>query len=143
MEVLDAVIVVGIRRINWWCAILVWKVTPLELKLIGTAAKIAPVPQGQLLIEGTLRGDYCDPAWVELLSGSDLSSGERLLTDDEALALSATLEQLHEHFTPTFDDTSGANALDVEFLIAGPQRDLIIVQARPFRLVFDATSNGQ
>jgi hypothetical protein len=31
---------------------------------------------------------------------------------------------------------TGANACDVEFLIAGPERHVVIVQARPYTVVY-------
>ena len=48
--------------------------------------------------------------------------------------LAAVLQALHDHFTPYWADR--ANAVDVEFLIAGPDRDVIVLQARPFSVVY-------
>lgn len=71
----------------------------------------------------------------EVLSRSSRTSGAPILTDLEVLRLTDVLVALHAHFAPHFP--SGSNAVDVEFLVAGPDHRPIIVQARPFAVTYD------
>jgi hypothetical protein len=71
----------------------------------------------------------------ELLSQSSrLPPGELLLGPREVRALTDVLQQLHKHFLPRWG--GGANAVDVEFLIAGEDRHVVILQARPFTVTY-------
>jgi hypothetical protein len=83
----------------------------------------------QLLIY-TFVGDYD----AEVLARSSRTGGRPLLADAEIRALATVLEQLHRHFVPKW--RGPANAVDVEFLIAGEDRHVVILQARPYTVVY-------
>ncbi len=70
----------------------------------------------------------------EVLSRSSRTHGAPILSDAEVLRLTDVLVTLHAHFEPHFPE--GSNAVDVEFLIAGPEHRPIIVQARPFTVTY-------
>jgi phosphoenolpyruvate synthase/pyruvate phosphate dikinase len=78
----------------------------------------------------TFMGDFD----AEVLSRSSRSDGEPLLADAEVRALSAILQRLHNHFVPKW--RGPANAVDVEFLIAGEDRHVVILQARPYTVTY-------
>jgi hypothetical protein len=75
---------------------------------------------------------------TELLSRSSRLGGAALLDDDDLRALGTALDALHGHFMKKW--RGRANAVDVEFLVAGPQRQVIVLQARPYRVRY---SKGQ
>lgn len=70
----------------------------------------------------------------EVLSRSSRTGGAPILGDAEVLRLTEVLVTLHAHFEPHFPE--GSNAVDVEFLIAGPEHRPVIVQARPFTVTY-------
>ncbi len=74
---------------------------------------------------------YEDGRGIERLSNSSRTSGQPLLQPTDITRLTTALETLHNGFTGDSYGMSG-RALDVEFLIAGPGRDVVIVQARPY-----------
>jgi len=74
----------------------------------------------------------------ELLTHSSRMSGNALLSDTDLRALGDALGKLHEHFMHAW--SRRANAVDVEFLFAGSDRHVVILQARPYRVVY---SKGQ
>jgi len=81
---------------------------------------------------------------AELVSRSSRNDGAPLLRDEEILELAEVLRVLHEHFAPRWGDRVGRLpegstaevAAEVEFLIAGPDRDVVVLQARPFAVVY-------
>lgn len=77
---------------------------------------------------------YSETVESELLSRSTRSGGRILLRDRELAELADVLRVLHEHFVPAWE--GHANAVDVEFLIAGPDRHVVVLQARPFDVVY-------
>jgi len=68
----------------------------------------------------------------ELLSRSSRLGGAALLEDADLRALDSTLRQLHEHFMRRWRNR--ANAVDVEFLVAGADRHVVVLQARPYQV---------
>ena len=71
----------------------------------------------------------------ELLARSSRSPEALLLGEAQRLELAEQLSRIHAHFMARWAGT-GANACDVEFLIAGPERHVVIVQARPYTVVY-------
>ena len=69
---------------------------------------------------------------TELLSRSSRLGGAELLNEADLRALDSTLRQLHEHFMRRWQQR--ANAVDVEFLIAGGDRHVVVLQARPYQV---------
>lgn len=74
---------------------------------------------------------YPAPGALERMGASSLTHGAPVLTDEEARGLSASLLRIQEHFYGPFQWQDG-RAMDVEYLVAGPSRRLVVVQARPF-----------
>lgn len=72
-----------------------------------------------------------DGRGVERLSNSSRTQGKPILAPDDIQRLSAALEAIHVSFTGDSYGMSG-RAVDVEFLLAGPARSVVIVQARPY-----------
>ncbi|MCB9596517.1 MAG: hypothetical protein H6719_27585 [Sandaracinaceae bacterium] len=80
----------------------------------------------------------------ELVSRSSRNDGAPILRDPEVRALAEALQVLHDHFTPRWGDRTGyvpdgsiaRIAAEVEFLVAGPDRHVVILQARPFAVVY-------
>jgi hypothetical protein len=81
---------------------------------------------------------YMETPEMELLSRSSRTGGAQLLSELDLLQLSNTLTVLNEHFTTEHDwltrrwPGSDANACDVEFLVAGADRHVVILQVRPY-----------
>ncbi len=72
---------------------------------------------------------------IERMSSSSLTGGKQLLTDGELLSLGKVLVDIQHHFNGS--DWATDSAMDVEFLFAGNDRHVVIVQARPYRMVWD------
>lgn len=90
---------------------------------------------GEELPEQHLVYTFSDELEEELLSRSSrMPAGELLLGPAEVQALTDTLLRLHKHLIPRWGDR--ANAVDVEFLIAGEDRHVVILQARPFSVTY-------
>lgn len=73
---------------------------------------------------------YMETPEYELLSRSSRDGGAVLLTELDLLHLTNVLRVLHEHFVPRW--SGDANAVDVEFLVAGEDRHIVVLQARPY-----------
>ena len=85
---------------------------------------------GDEVTEQHLIYTYMETPEYELLSRSSRGGGAALLTELDLLHLTNVLGVLHAHFTPRW--TAGANAVDVEFLVAGEDRHVVVLQARPY-----------
>jgi len=77
---------------------------------------------------------YTDAFESELLTHSSRMAGVALLMDSDLRALGDALGKLHDHFMHAW--SRRANAVDVEFLLAGNDRHVVILQARPYRVVY-------
>jgi phosphoenolpyruvate synthase/pyruvate phosphate dikinase len=93
-----------------------------------TSARADAVPEQVLSYTYGEEGEY------ERLSRSSLTAGAAILTDAEVRALTAQLRRVHDHFVHT-----AGRAMDVEFILSGPQRRVVMVQARPYTLRYDDT----
>lgn len=91
--------------------------------------------RGNEIPEQVLLYHYEDGNGVERMSTSSRAGGRPVLTADDLGRMRAALAAIHEGFT---GDTYGmtGKAVDVEFLIAGPRRDVVIVQARPYEVTW-------
>lgn len=94
-----------------------------------TGAKGDEVPE-QILIY-----TFSEELEWEILSRSSRTGGAPLLGDAPIKELAAVLLKLDEHFRARW--RGPANAVDVEFLIAGEDRHVVIVQARPFTVKYE------
>ena len=63
---------------------------------------------------------------------SSLSPDEPILADSELTTLYWTATDVQEHFAPLYGKSPYSLALDIEFKFHGPERKLIIKQARPY-----------
>lgn len=71
----------------------------------------------------------------ELLSRSSRTNGQPLLTNDELLRLTSILQVIHNQMQPYYG--SRANGMDVEFMLTENPRQFVIVQARPYHVVYE------
>lgn len=103
---------------------------------------------GEEVPEQHLIYTYTEVIESELVTRSSRTDGE-VLSERDILQLAAVLARLHCHFlgrdelvgasgtcTRRWDEPS--NAVDVEFLIAGEDRHVVILQARPYTVVYGA-----
>lgn len=72
---------------------------------------------------------------VERITSSSRSPGRPVMEHQELLAFSQVLRDVHRHFCD--DDPNEPRAMDVEFLLAGKERRIVVVQARPYRMNWD------
>jgi rifampicin phosphotransferase len=89
---------------------------------------------GDEIPEQLLIYTYSEDLETEVLTRSSRNNGQALLNDVEVRALADVLSLLHRHLTVQWGGR--ANACDVEFLVAGDDRHVVIVQARPFNVVW-------
>jgi len=95
-----------------------------------TGAAGNEVPEQHLIY--TYSGEF----EAELLAHSSRMGGATLLAETDLRALGDVLQKLHTHFMHTW--RRRANAVDVEFLLAGGDRHVIVLQARPYRVTYAA-----
>lgn len=102
----------------------------------------AQVSTGQASVTGARGGEvpeqvlmytYEDGEGFERLSLSSRAAGKPLLVGPDLGRLKGALRSIHLAFTGDDYGMSG-RAVDVEFLIAGPSREVVVVQARPFTM---------
>ncbi|RXK53406.1 hypothetical protein ESB00_17070 [Oleiharenicola lentus] len=77
---------------------------------------------------------FTDQFEFEVLSRSSRSGGQPLLTEADLQKLAPALQKLHSHFLWRWPGS--ANAVDAEFLIAGEDRHVVILQARPYTVSY-------
>jgi hypothetical protein len=63
---------------------------------------------------------------------SSLSPAEPLLSDAETGALALAASSVQSHFAPLYGVDASILTLDLEFKFRGPERSLLIKQARPY-----------
>lgn len=95
-----------------------------------SAGSVTSAGNGEVA-EQTIFYSYPPPGAIERLSSSSRTGGQPVLTDAETTSLAQHLAAIHEYFFGNVVWQTG-QAMDVEFLIAGPARRVMIVQARPF-----------
>ncbi len=94
---------------------------------------------------------YSETIESELLSRSSRTDG-MLLSEQDIGALADALQRVHQHFLWRWQQTwvaehpdprerdrgpdQASTAVDVEFLVAGPDRRIVLLQARPYHLVY-------
>jgi hypothetical protein len=76
---------------------------------------------------------WYDTPEIEYLSRSSLADADQtVLRWEEVVALSEALTQIHQHFRPIYSPARPTSwGMDVEFKFLGPERRLLIKQARP------------
>lgn len=97
-----------------------------------TSARADAVPEQVLWYTYAGDGEY------ERLSRSSLTRGAEVMREADLRALIPLLRRIDEHFVRAFNlDDRGGRAMDVEFILSGPSRRVVIVQARPITLRYD------
>jgi Tol biopolymer transport system component len=111
-------------------------------KLAGSEGLYVNVQQGEVEVTNPENGAV--PEIFSIVPGPDggvqvvrqrfssLSPEAALLTDQEVSALADVAQRVHAHFAPLYDGASGSFALDLELKFHGPDRKLLIKQARPY-----------
>ena len=94
--------------------------------------KIDRMPQDQQL---WIYYTYGETGEFERIARSSLTRGAAVMTDAELVLLAEALRAIHERFVS--DPWDHAHAMDVEFILHGPRRELVVVQARPYTLRYD------
>ena len=94
-----------------------------------TSARADQVPEQTLYYTYGERGEF------ERIARSSLAHGGTVVTDGEMLRLADALQAIHAHFV--HDAWGTDRAMDVEFILHGPSREIVIVQARPYTLRYD------
>lgn len=94
-----------------------------------TSASTGEIPEQALFYT------YPAPGFIERLSSSSRAGGRALINDAELRSLATALTGIHNAFIPGGNWLDG-RAMDVEFLLT-PAREIVIVQARPYRIVWD------
>ncbi len=94
-----------------------------------TSARADQVP------EQVIYYTYGETGEFERIARSSQTRGAAVLTEAELVHLAAVLRAIHGRFVPDAWDT--AHAMDVEFILHGPQRALVVVQARPYTMRHD------
>jgi hypothetical protein len=71
---------------------------------------------------------------IERQSESSLNGGKPVLSEEESYLVACSLAQIHDHFRPLLDpeETNSWFAMDIEFKLIGPSRQLVVKQARPY-----------
>jgi hypothetical protein len=93
--------------------------------------------RGDEVPEQILYYNFKDGRGWERVSRSSRAGGGDVLTAAEIERLHGYLATIHEGFTgDSPDDFMNGRAVDVEFLIAGTPRRVVIVQARPYTVVW-------
>lgn len=108
----------------------------INAQLAGAEGGSVTSAQGDDVPEQILYYTYGgDHEYERLSRSSRLHDGETVLGDNEVFQLSGALRAIHQHFVGGTYDSD--HAMDVEFVLAGPTRRLVIVQARPIALRHD------
>ncbi len=94
-----------------------------------TSARADQVP------EQVIYYTYGETGEFERIARSSLTRGAAVMTDAELVHLAEALRAIHERFVS--DPWDHAHAMDVEFILRGPERALVVVQARPYSLRYD------
>jgi hypothetical protein len=79
---------------------------------------------------------------IERHSISSLNHGNSVLTDEESARVACSLTQIHNHFRALIDPDHQNSwfAMDIEFKLIGPERQLVVKQARPYSFGQEAPS---
>jgi hypothetical protein len=80
---------------------------------------------------------------LEQHTHSSFSPDQPVMTIEEIETLSCNLGQIHDHFRSVLDPDEQVSwfAIDIEFKLMGPERRLVIKQARPYSFGADVPSN--
>jgi phosphoenolpyruvate synthase/pyruvate phosphate dikinase len=107
----------------------------VNVQVAGDEGGAVTSARGDAVPEQILYYTYGGEREFERLSRSSLTHGAPVLSDEEIYQLSFALRAIHLHFIPLGDESH--RAMDVEFILAGPSRRVVFVQARPYTVRYD------
>ena len=107
----------------------------INAQIAGDEGGSVTSAHGDDVPEQVLYYTYGSEGEFERLSHSTRAPGTNVLSDAEVLHLASVLTSIHSHFVQSSFEQD--HAMDVEFVLAGPDRRLVIVQARPITLRHD------
>ncbi len=107
----------------------------INVQVAGAEGGAVTSARGDDVPEQILYYTYAGEREFERMSRSTRTRGAPVLRDDEVFTLSQVLRAIHGHFIPS--DITGFRAMDVEFILSGAARRIVIVQARPYTLRYD------
>ena len=119
----------------------------LNAQVAGQEGGAVTAARGDDVPEQVLYYTYGEEREFERLSRSSRTGGAAVLTDDEVVTLARAMQSIHAHFNRRLS-VAEDTPMDVEFLLAGPARRLVFVQARPYPIRYDygremATDGGE
>jgi hypothetical protein len=90
-------------------------------------------PEGDFVPEQLLYKAFVPPE-VTVLARSSVTAGQPVMSEQEVFRLACVIGAAHNRFRDHYADVIDPKdfALDVEFKIDGPNRDVIVKQARPW-----------
>lgn len=106
----------------------------MNAQVAGDEGGAVTAARGDDVPEQVLYYTYGEEREFERLSRSSRTRGAPVLSDDEVVRLAGALQRIHAHFARTL---ASASPMDVEFLLAGRDRRLVFVQARPYPIHWD------
>ncbi len=106
----------------------------INAQVAGAEGGAVTAARGDDVPEQVLYYTYGEEREFERLSRSSRTHGAPVLTDDEVVRVAGALRQIHARFNRSL---TGETPMDVEFLLAGPERRLVFVQARPYPIRWD------
>ncbi len=106
----------------------------LNVQVAGAEGGAVTAARGDDVPEQVLYYTYGEEREFERLSRSSRTGGAPVLSDDEVVRVSDALRQIHARFNR---DPNDGTPMDVEFLLAGRERRLVFVQARPYPIRWD------
>lgn len=92
--------------------------------------------QGDEIPEQVLIYTYTDEVENEVLSRSSRNGGRPLLHEAQIKEMASVFGRIHDDLCPRWGGK--VNAVDIEFLLAGDDRHLVILQARPYVVKYAA-----
>ena len=90
--------------------------------------------RGDEIPEQVLIYTYSEQIESEVLTRSSRNNGAPLLGEKQMAELATVLKEIHEDLVPRWGN--GTNAADVEFLLAGDDAHVVILQARPYTVKY-------
>ncbi|ATC62748.1 hypothetical protein CMV30_01510 [Nibricoccus aquaticus] len=91
---------------------------------------------GDEVPEQVLIYTYSEDVESEVLARSSRTGGKAILSEKQIAELAKVLGKIHDEMRPRWGGT--VNAVDVEFLLAGEDAHVVIVQARPYTVNYGA-----
>jgi phosphoenolpyruvate synthase/pyruvate phosphate dikinase len=108
----------------------------INAQVAGAEGGAVTSARGDEVPEQVVYYTYGEEREFERLSRSTRTPNGQVLTDDEVFGLSQVLRAIHQHFNSNAGWSDGT-PMDVEFILAGPARRVVIVQARPYPVRWD------